>query len=126
MPFNPRMILAGDIGGTKVNLGFFELKEGKLKLTREGTRPSHKYARLQDLVKEFLVELGNPTIERACFGIAGPVRHGVVRVTNLPWHVDGTELKDELKLGAVTMINDLEANGYGLAELPPDSFTSKW
>jgi glucokinase len=116
--FNAVMILAGDIGGTKVNLGCFELEGRKLKLTREGTRPSHGYARLQDLVKEFLVEIGNPKIERACFGIAGPVRKGVAHVTNLPWKVDSREMSTELNLGPVSLLNDLEANGYGLAELP--------
>jgi len=119
MGFNPPMILAGDIGGTKVNLGLFEFADGKLTLIREGTRPSHNFARLQDLVKEFLAEVGSPVIERACFGVAGPVRHGVVQVTNLPWNVDGVELASELRIPQVAMINDLEANGYGLAELPP-------
>ena len=114
------MILAGDIGGTKVNLGLFELKAGRLKLMREGTRPSRDYARLQDLVKEFLIAEGSPMIERAGFGVAGPVRHGQVQVTNLPWKVEAMELAQELKLGPVAMINDLEANGYGLAELPPE------
>jgi glucokinase len=114
------MILAGDIGGTKVNLGLFELKDGELKLGREGTRPSRGYPRLQDLVREFLVEVGNPKIERACFGVAGPVRKGIVQVTNLPWKVDAIEMSGELNLGPVSMINDLEANGYGLAELAPE------
>jgi glucokinase len=113
------MILAGDIGGTKVNLGLFGVNGRQLKLMREGTRPSKAYARLQDLVKEFLIEVNHPVIERACFGVAGPVRKGKVQVTNLPWQVEGAELSGELKLGPVAMINDLEANGYGLAELPP-------
>jgi glucokinase len=112
------MILAGDIGGTKVNLGLFEVNGRQLKLTREASRPSKAYGRLQDLVKEFLVESGQPKIERACFGVAGPVRNGTVQVTNLPWKVQGNDIADELKLGPVSMINDLEANGYGLAELP--------
>jgi glucokinase len=112
------MILAGDIGGTKVNLGLYELNGRQVKLLREGTRPSKAYARLQDLVKEFLTEMNHPVIERACFGIAGPVRNGRVRVTNLPWQIEAGEISEELKLGPVAMINDLEANGYGLAELP--------
>src|ERR1700722_19083739 len=117
--FNPPiMILAGDIGGTKVNLGLFEVNGRHLKLTREASRPSKAYGRLQDLVKEFLVESGQPKIARACFGVAGPVRNGTVQVTNLPWKVQANDLADELKLGPVSMINDLEANGYGLAELP--------
>ncbi len=118
------MILAGDIGGTKVNLGLFELRDRRLKLTREGTLPSHGYARFQDLVKEFLAETGPQAIECACFGVAGPIRKGEVQVTNLRWDFAAVELAGELNLGSVCIINDLEANGYGLAELPPeDLFT---
>lgn len=116
------MILAADIGGTKVNLGVFEARDGRLSLAQEGTRPSQKYARLQDLVKEFLESIGNPKIERACFGIAGPVRNGKVQLTNLPWNVGASELAEELNLGAASLINDLEANGYGLAELKAEDF----
>ena len=110
------MILAGDIGGTKVNLGLFDLANGRLKLARENSYPSRRYAHLQDMVKEFLADTTAP--ERACFGIAGPVRNGQVHVTNLPWEVKSAELAAELRIGSVSLINDLEANGYGLAELP--------
>ena len=116
------MILVADIGGTKVNLGIFEVQGGRLKLAKEGTCSSKKYARLQELVNVFLEDAGSPRIERACFGIAGPVRDGKVQLTNLPWKVEATELAEELKLGIVTLINDLEANGHGLAELTPGDF----
>ena len=119
MPFNRDMILAGDIGGTKVNLGFFKLVEGRLQLAASGTFPSRRYARFQDLVREFAAGIGPEKIERACFGVAGPVRKGKVQVTNLPWNVEAAELADELKFNSVSIINDLEANGYGLAELSP-------
>ena len=67
----------------------------------------------------FQADSGATAIERACFGIAGPVRNGRVQPTNLPWKIEATELSTELKIGAVFLINDLEANGYGLAELSP-------
>ena len=118
------MILAADIGGTKVNLGLFEPGNGRLKLLQEGTRPSRGFPRLQDLIKDFLASVGQPKIERACFGIAGPVRNGVVQLTNLPWKVEAGELAEELKLGTCSLINDLEANGHGLAELPPTDLHS--
>jgi glucokinase len=116
------MILAADIGGTKVNLGIFNLLDGKLNLMTEGTRPSRNYARLQDLVKDFLAGAGAAKIERACFGLAGPVRNGKAQLTNLSWNVEATELAKELDLGSASLINDLEANGYGLAELSPADF----
>ncbi|MDB6067036.1 MAG: glk [Pedosphaera sp.] len=118
--FNRPMILAGDIGGTKVNLGLFELRDGRLKLAKNGSFPSRRYVRLQELVKEFLATAEPHTIQRACFGVAGPVRNGQVQVTNLPWKVEAGELAQELNLGSASIINDLEANGYGLAELSPE------
>jgi glucokinase len=102
-----------------VNLGVFELRDGRLAMVCEGTRPSQKYARLQDLVREFLESAGTPKIERACFGIAGPVRDGRVQLTNLSWNVEAAALAEELELGSASLVNDLEANGHGLAELTP-------
>jgi glucokinase len=117
------MILAGDVGGTKVNLGLFESRDGHVKLARESSFPSRRYVSLQDIVRAFLADAGAPAIESACFGIAGPVRRDRVQLTNLPWKIEAAELSAELKIGAVHLINDLEANSYGLAELPPTDFS---
>jgi glucokinase len=116
------MILAGDIGGTKVNLGLFELEAGHVKLARESSYPSRRYASLQEIVRTFLTESGGATAEKACFGIAGPVRRERVQLTNLPWKIEAPELSAELKIKEVSLINDLEANSYGLAELPATDF----
>jgi glucokinase len=56
----------------------------------------------------------------ACFGVPGPVRHGRLKLTNLPWELDSSQLAVDLKIKHVFLINDLEANGYGIAELTPD------
>jgi glucokinase len=45
------------------------------------------------------------------------VRDGRLRLTNLPWTLDSRELAAGLGIEHVFLINDLEANGYGLAEL---------
>ena len=37
-----------------------------------------------------------PKIERACFGIAGPIENNICRATNLPWVVDGRALSQRL------------------------------
>ena len=56
----------------------------------------------------------------ACFGVPGPVRDGRLRLTNLPWTLDSRELAADLKIDYVFLINDLQANGYGIAELAAD------
>jgi glucokinase len=48
------------------------------------------------------------------------VRDGRLRLTNLPWTLDSRELSVSLGINHVFLINDLEANGYGVAELAAD------
>ena len=111
------MILAGDVGGTKVYLALYDFVDGKLKYTREERYPAKNYTGLEEIVKEFL---SADKVTAACFGVPGPVRDGRLRLTNLPWTLDNRELSANLGIQHVFLINDLEANGYGIAELAPD------
>jgi glucokinase len=61
--------------------------------------------------------MGAAKATSACFGVPGPVREGRLRLTNLPWTLDSRELSKNLDIDYVFLINDLEANGYGIAEL---------
>jgi glucokinase len=108
------MILAGDVGGTKVDLALYDFTQGKLTATREKVYKAKDYSGLEVIVKEFL---GSATATAACFGVPGPVRDGRLRLTNLPWTLDSRELSIGLGIQHVFLINDLEANGYGIAEL---------
>jgi glucokinase len=111
------MILAGDVGGTKVHLALYDFTDGKLKYARDKQFPSKDYAGLEEIVREFLVA---EKVTAACFGVPGPVREGRLRLTNLPWTLDSRELAQDLKIDYVFLINDLQANGYGIAELGAD------
>ncbi len=53
----------------------------------------------------------------SCFGCPGPVRDGRLKLTNLPWILDARELQTALGIEHIFLINDLEANGYGIPEL---------
>ena len=108
------MILAGDVGGTKVHLALYDFINGKLEYNRDERYPAKNYSGLQEIVKEFL---GASQASAACFGVPGPVRDGRLRLTNLPWTLDSRELAASLGIQHVFLINDLEANGYGIAEL---------
>jgi len=108
------MILAGDVGGTKVHLALYDFINGKLEYTRDKQYPAKNHSGLDEIVKEFL---GAEKVTAACFGVPGPVRNGRLRLTNLPWTLDSRELAVSLDIQHVFLINDLEANGYGIAEL---------
>lgn len=111
------MILAGDIGGTNTRLAFFNLAQGRPQLFKISVYPSRQHAGLDEIVSRFVAENGNLHPEAACFGIAGPVRNGRVVASNLPWIVEGAKLAGELQLHEAILLNDLEANAWGIPAL---------
>jgi glucokinase len=116
------MILAGDVGGTKVHLALYSFAGGRLGVEREYKFPSSEYGSLDEVVKAFLAQAGEKKEEiiAACFGCPGPVRDGRLKLTNLPWTLDERELEKSVGIEHIFLINDLEANGYGIPELAPD------
>jgi len=113
------LVLAGDIGGTSTRLAYFDTEGDMLAPLAEGRFSSRDAGSLLDIVGRFAADQGLAA-QRACFGIAGPVRDGRVRTPNLPWSVDVVELAHGLSIPAVQLINDLEANAYGIDLLGPD------
>lgn len=116
------MILAGDVGGTKVHLALYNFAGGKLVKQREEKFPAAEYACLDDVVKTFLAKgtEKKEEIAASCFGCPGPVRDGRLKLTNLPWTLDARELQQSIGIEHIFLINDLEANGFGIPELASD------
>jgi len=113
------MILAGDVGGTNTRLAVFDDTGGRLAPAAEATFPSREHGSLEAVLQKF--NAAHPlSIDRACFGVAGPVRNGRCDATNLAWVVDARLVARELRLQAVGLINDLEANAWGIGVLEPD------
>ncbi len=102
------MLLAGDIGGTKTDLGIFSLERGARAPLALAEFSSASYPSLAAMVREFLATT-NLEIERACFDVAGPVIAGRAKITNLPWALTEIQLAEELQLKTVHLLNDLEA-----------------
>jgi glucokinase len=58
-------------------------------------------------------------IDRACFGVAGPVFAGRAEITNLPWVISEASVQSAFGWSAVKLLNDLEAVGYAVPILEP-------
>lgn len=108
-------VLAADIGGTKTDMALFEIKNGLPELIREHRFSSKKYSSLADIARDFMQE--HPMPKRFCVSFAGPVQQGKATGTNLHWNIDSQEISENLGIHPVFLINDLEANCYGLAAL---------
>jgi glucokinase len=113
------MLLAGDIGGTKTDLGIYSLERGSRAPLALAAFPSASYPSLAAMVREFLATT-DLEIELACFDVAGPVISGRAKVTNLPWALTETQLAEELQLKTVYLLNDLEAIGHAVPGLLPE------
>src|SRR5919108_3980273 len=98
------MILAGDIGGTHTRLALFDLEGGLLKPVVTDVFSSREYESLDVIVRNFL-ETHKPPIESACFGVAGPVKHGRSETSNLAWVVYAHQLASVLGLRTVELVN---------------------
>src|SRR5436305_6760437 len=111
------MILAGDIGGTNSRLAIFDpqlrqLEQGVIKNAGRGS--------FSKIVAEFLSQHRTAQIDRACFGVAGPVADGRVTLTNLMWQLDAQSLASDLSIPKIALINDLVAHAEGIELLKPE------
>ncbi len=114
-------VLAGDIGGTKSNLGLFEAADGELRMVRSARFQSAEFPGLPAMIEAFMAGEGAAgKLEAACFGIPGPVIDNRASTPNLAWLVDGAVVAAEAGVPAVTLINDLVATAEGIPLLRPD------
>jgi glucokinase len=117
------MFLAGDIGGTKANLALYSYQDEVLLPLKFTSYASRSFPTLEEVILHFLADAPARPIQ-ACLGVAGPVKGGAVHVTNLPWTVDAAALQVTLGLQKVSLLNDLEANAYGIQTLKPEELLS--
>ncbi len=115
-----RVILAGDIGGTKTRLGLFSVSSGRLRSLSEQTFTSKDNDSVEAIIKTFLK--GRETVSIACLGVAGPIVEGTAIATNLPWKIAEKSIQRALRIKKTALINDLVANAYGIRVLKEKDF----
>lgn len=109
-------VLAGDVGGTKTLLALYEERDGRFTEIRRARFESAAYAGLGQIARAMLADESAP-VERAAFGIAGPVVDDTSKTTNLPWHIDARALERELGIERVCLLNDFHAVALGVPSL---------
>ena len=122
------MILAGDVGGTKVNLALFDAGGAPTQPRHQQTYSTQDFASFETVVEQFLKDAAHGDasegleIRAACIGAAGPISQGVCKATNIPWVIRTDQLRKQLGTDRVDLINDLVATGYGLSVIGEDRF----
>jgi glucokinase len=112
------MILAGDIGGTKTVIARYEESGGSLRQLHTATYHSRNFKSLETILTAYLKDSPGPAPRAACFDVAGPVFDGKSHTTNLPWDLDEQALARAIAAPRAKLLNDLQATGYGILQLP--------
>lgn len=120
---NNGLLLAGDIGGTKTTLALYKRDSFPGKPIHEASFKNSQAGGLAELITSFLGD-GREKPAVACFGVAGPIRNGWVRMTNLNWCIDAHQLAQFLDLKNVFLINDLVATALGATLLPKNELAT--
>ena len=125
------MILAGDIGGTKCNLGLFQQEGLALRSVLQRRLATRDYTGFEDLIGNFLQQAtaadedaAGRAIDAAGFAVAGAVVEGQRYSENLPWVLDASALTRMLHLGNIQLLNDLIATALSLERLPANDFVT--
>jgi glucokinase len=115
----PKLILAGDIGGTKTQLGLFEPAPVRPRRVTVRTYGTLDYSDLPAMIAPFLddASIERARVAAACFGVAGPVIDGAAALTNVPWRVEAKGVQEAFGFGRVDLLNDLQAMAYSVPVL---------
>jgi glucokinase len=116
------MILAGDVGATKVLLEVGSVEHGRWRPAFGKRYAASEFADFESVLQSFLSECparGAQKIREGCFGVAGPARGNRVQMTNLPWALDGDAISRRFGIGRVRVVNDFAAAAAGIGLLAP-------
>jgi glucokinase len=113
------MILAGDIGGTKTQLGLFDSVPARPRPIAVRTFNTLDYPDLPSMIAAFLDgdDARNASISTATFGVAGPVIGESAELTNVPWQVHASQVAARFGMTRVRLLNDLQAMAYSIPVL---------
>lgn len=116
------MLLAGDLGGTKTQLGLFRATGGRPELLDVREYVTLDFPGLSAMIGAFLgaTSVRPQEVQVACVGVAGPNIKQVARLTNVPWAIDGRELMASTGIRRAWILNDVEAMAYGVPALRAD------
>jgi glucokinase len=116
-------IVAVDIGGTHARFALAEIAEGKVETLGEAvTLKTSEHASLQTAWEDFGSRIGRPLPRAAGIAIAGPVQGEVLKLTNCPWLIRPSLIREKLGVDRFALVNDFGAVAHAVAQVDAPSF----
>lgn len=112
-----------DIGGTHARFALAEVADGKVvSLGEPVTMKTAEHASFQTAWEAFDDMIDEPIPQAVAIAIAGPINAEVIKFTNNPWIIRPALIKEKLRVGAYTLVNDFEAVGHAVAQADAEHF----
>jgi len=113
------LVLVADIGGTNARFALADLNGTRRpRLHDERKLTADEFASLQHAARHYLAGIGDrPSVRRAAIAVACPVAGDEIRLTNRAWSFSRAELKADLGLHDLQVINDFGAAARAIPAL---------
>jgi glucokinase len=114
-------VLIGDIGGTNARFAIADIGAGGAGgYTSEQVYPCADFPTLVDAIRFYLDQNDVPLPQSIYLAVAGPVVDEQVRLTNNPWSISVTELRQGFGSEVIHLLNDFEAIAWSIPGMPLD------
>ena len=121
------MILAGDVGATKILLEVGEIRRDRWEPVldrRYSTPEAENFSRVLEQFLDECSSAGVKGVEAAAIGVAGVPQANKVNMTHHAWSVDGDAIARRFSIPRVTVVNDLAATANGIDLLPAEEIVT--
>lgn len=116
-------IVSIDIGGTHARFTIAEISDGKVVALGEAvTLQTAEHASFQLAWEAFAAQHADTLPRAVAIAVAGPVDTDVIKFTNNPWVIQPAQIAEQLRVDAVTLVNDFGAVGHAVAQAGPEHF----
>ncbi len=110
--------LVGDIGGTNARFAIAERVDGKTTLANFKSLETADYKDFYTALNAYFEQIGGkPALDYSVVAVAGPVKDGAIKFTNLDWDVREDLLAQTAGSKKARLINDYAALAYCLPHL---------
>ena len=119
--FSAPVFIAADVGGTNARIGVVRVNgDGSVAVLAYRKYSCGDYPSLTAILRDFLAtHAAYAGIDRMAIASAGVVLDDEVINSNLPWRISLSEMRRELQLRELHVINDFAAAAHGVRSLAP-------
>lgn len=112
--------LVADIGGTNVRFALTDVDAERVSFDSARKYSTKDHSDITAAAQTYIDDMQfKDPIAGLVFGVAGPVQHGAIHLTNAGWTISEDDLRQKLKIPFARVLNDFETLAEAVPEFQP-------